>query len=722
MKQNLKRFGVWLIQTLRAVWKLLLAGAVMFALLLVIGSIVWKDYRAALIDSQTRQMELVVQSLADSIQFSLAEYDDRLDAAAEKREANPDSHPSLARSDTLCDIWLENENGEVIYSCYGVTAVCDLMLTDSGKGITYWQYHSGDQHYLVLKERAGEETVCLVVNSEVLYEQLVSDIHVGTNGYVMIKNADNRVVMHPEREQWGIDVLEGRRKLYNNAELEMSSLEELLTEQQEEVSGIRDYYSYWWTDPDVPRVHKISAYRHLTIGDSFWIVSAVVDYDDLYQPVAESFRKVTVLFVCVAVVLGLFIVLVFRLQQKERRNVTEINDLKSLNATLEELHRSEESLAHGQRLQLMGTLTGGIAHEFNNFLTPITGYADLIMADADPGSEIYDNALEISEAAQKAQDVVKQISSMSRKNVETVYESVSVEKLVNNTLKLVETNCPKQIVLKEELNLNGESVLGNSTQLQQVLLNICVNAIHAIGREEGMLTLRAEVVPRTELMHRLPEEKISYDWQNYIRISIADNGCGMDKDTMQHIFEPFFTTKKTGEGTGLGLALAEQIIRTHRGWICAESTIGKGTTFYIYLPVLEQQHAQEQLQWGQDHKLRILAADDNKKVLDLLETDFGRLGLEVVTCSRRGEVRSLLEDELFDVLAIDESLTGGSGVDFCMAIKGKYPDLTRIIMTNTPTREIVDARRHQVIDGYIVKPVSAGTLLEEIRTCQRRKG
>ena len=720
VKESLSLFKTRVKQTLSTLWPLLLLGAALFVLLAVVGGMVWQDYRTALIDSQTRQMELVVQSLADSIQFSLEEYNDRLDAAAQKLAENPDARLSLARSDTLRDVWIEDGNGEVVYSCYGVTAECDLMLTDSGSGITYWQYHSGDQHYLVLKKQVGEQTVCLVVDSEVLYQQLISDLHVGTNGYVMIKNADNRVILHPERKQWGIDVLEGRRKLYRE-DLEMSSLEELLRAQQEEASGIRDYYSYWWTDPDVPRVHKISAYRHLSIGSSFWIVSAVVDYDDLYKPVAESFQKVALLFLSIAVVMGLFLVLVFRLQQKERRNVTEINDLKSLNATLEELHRSEESLAHGQRLQLMGTLTGGIAHEFNNFLTPITGYADLIMAEADPGSEIYDNAAEISEAAQKAQDVVRQISSMSRKNVETVYEPVPVAKLVDNTRKLVETNCPKQVTLQEELHLNGEDVLGNATQLQQVLLNICINAIHAIGREEGTLTLRAESVPRSELAKRLPEEKISYDWQNYIRLSVSDNGSGMDKETLQHIFEPFFTTKKAGEGTGLGLALAEQIIRTHRGWICAESTLGKGTTFYIYLPVLEPQHAQEQLQWGQDSQLRILAADDNQKVLALLTTDFGRLGLEVVTCSRRGEVRTLLETEHFDVLAIDETLTGGSGVEFCMAIQGKYPSLTRIVMTNAPTREIVDARRHRVIDGYIVKPVSAATLLEEIRTCQRQK-
>ena len=252
-----------------------------------------------------------------------------------------------------------------------------------------------------------------------------------------------------------------------------------------------------------------------------------------------------------------------------------------------------------------------------------------------------------------------------------------------------------------------------------MLLNISINAIHAIGTEGGKLTIRGSVVPRSELAALFPEEKISEEWSSYVCLSVTDTGCGMDKETMQHIFEPFFTTKKTGEGTGLGLALADQIIRTHRGRIRAESTIGRGTTFYVYLPVLEQQQEREQLQWGVDSKLRILAADDNNKVLDLLDKDLSALGLSVSTCSRRGELRQLLEQQPFDVLAIDESLMSSSGVDFCMAIRGRYPGMTRIVMTNAPTREIVDARSHGVIDGYVVKPVSASTLLAQIRNSRK---
>lgn len=707
-------------QRIRSLLAPVAVGVVLLVLLGIVANVTWNDYRNALIDSQTRQLELVVQSTADSIQFSLDEYADRLDAAADKLRTNPLSRPTLARSDTLADLWIENSDGNVIYRCYGLTPMCDVLITRTSS-ISYWQYHRGDRHYLVMKKAVGDQTICLVIDSETLYQQLVSDIHVGTNGYIMVKNADNRVVMHPESEQWGIEVLEGRRKLYSNNELDMSSLSELLRAQQEKTSGIMDYYSYWWTDPSLPRVHKISAYRQLTLGDSFWIVSAVVDYDDLYQPVAESFRKMAVMFSSIALVMVLLTVFIFHLQQKNNRNAAQITSLQEVNEALEELHRSEEFLQHGQRLQLMGTLTGGIAHEFNNFLTPITGYADLIMADADPESEIYDNAREISEAAEKARDVVKQISAMSRRNVETIYDAVSVKKMLEQTRKLVETNCPKQIEILEQVDLNEEEVLGNMTQLQQVLLNICINAIHAIGKAEGTLTLSADVVPRGELLFRFPDEKIPEVWPSYVRIRIADNGSGMDKETLQHIFEPFFTTKKTGEGTGLGLALAEQIIRTHRGHICAESTLDKGSTFYIYLPVLEQEREREQLQWGQDNDLHILAAGDNQKVLSMLEKELGSLGLNVSICSRRGDVRTLLDSQPFDVLAIDESLTEGSGVDFCMSIRGKFPSLTRIIMTSAPSRELIDAKSHGVIDGYILKPVSASTLLEEIRACRKQK-
>ncbi|WP_455500429.1 ATP-binding protein [Gemmiger sp.] len=703
----------------RLIAQTLAVGLLTLLLFGAAGLAAWRDYRDTLIDSQTRQLELVVQSFADVMRYTLTEYSARLDAAAQKVRQNPAVLPNLSASDTIVDLWLEDADGNITAKRYGVEADCDVLLTRTD-GISFWQYHSGDRHYLVLKEDAGEETVCLVTDSEAFYEQLVSDIHVGENGYLVIKNDKNRIIMHPERAQWGLDILAGRLALHKDADLDLTSLQTLLDAQLTEESGIMDYYSYWWTDPDLPRVRKVSAFRRIDIGDSFWTVSAVLDYDDLYRPVAESFHKISHIFELGALVLLAIMAYIFSLLLKNRRSADKITALKEVNSALEELHRSEETLAHTQRLQLMGTLTGGIAHEFNNFLTPITGYADLIMAETDPDSEIYDNALEISEAAEKARDVVKQISAMSRKNVETVYETLKVDNLLDKTMKLVHTNCPRQVALQTDFAVGDACILGNATQLQQVLLNICVNGVHAMGAAGGTLTVGADVVERTALFSHFPDEKIPKDWEKYVCIRITDTGCGMDKDTLQHIFEPFFTTKKSGEGTGLGLAVAEQIIHTHRGWLCAESTPGKGSTFFLYLPVEEQIRRQEQLQWGQRHDLRILAADDNQKVLNLLEKDFGRLGLSITTCARREDMEGFLRDTPFDVLLIDESLTDASGVDFCMAIQNRYPALTRIVMVAAPTREIVDAKRHKVIDGYIVKPVAASTLMEVIRESRRK--
>ena len=185
-------------QTLRTLWVPLAIGVVTVAALAVVVGMVWKDYRTAMMDSQTRQMELVVQSTADSIRVLLEEYADRLDSIAGKAEGSKAFRPTVARSDTIRDVWLENSSGEVIYSCYGISAVCDVLITRT-EDISYWQYHSGDEHYLVMKKKAGDETACLVVDSTVMYQQLISEIHVGRNGYIMIKNDDNLVVMPRSR-------------------------------------------------------------------------------------------------------------------------------------------------------------------------------------------------------------------------------------------------------------------------------------------------------------------------------------------------------------------------------------------------------------------------------------------------------------------------------------------------------------------------------------------
>lgn len=399
----------------------------------------------------------------------------------------------------------------------------------------------------------------------------------------------------------------------------------------------------------------------------------------------------------------------------------EIKNLKELNALLENVQKSEDAIAHQERLQIMGTMTGGIAHEFNNFLTPIMGHAELLMMELPEGSDEQDSAKEILEASEKAMDVVKQISSLSRKNVETVYKCIPVKKMMQRALKMITSVCPPQVHLESELQVEQENILGNTTQLNQVLLNICVNAIHAIGKKEGTIHVKCEVISRESLAGFLDKE-LPDTWTDYIYISIRDNGCGMEKETLRQIFDPFFTTKKGGEGTGLGLALVEQIVTSHKGYVFAESQPGVGSCFHIGLPVLQADQPEETVHVGERHEIRMVFADDNAKVLELLRRSFDKIGMQIQTCMTVEELSANLAEKEADVLVVEESIEEQSGVDFCMSIAGKYPKMLKLVSIESISREIVEAKKKGIINGYVEKPLSDRNVLESVRECQKEQG
>lgn len=695
---------------------------ILLVLLVLLGIRTWHVYKNTLMDNQKEQLMLVSKTLGQNMEASLSEYEDTLSFLCRVEEENQGSpafyEEFITEQDIFDDLQWEDEAGNVIQSARGLSLTYEIQLAQPGPYTTFWQCRDPDDsiHLSMRRKLKNGGTLALIIDEEQYYHDLISDIHVGTNGYIVIKDSKGLLIMHPSKKQWGIDVIEGRKKLFPG--LDYHSLSDMIDEQILEESGIYEYESYWWTDPSLPRVRKVAAHTHVDLREDFWIVSAVVDYSDFYTPIAAGFRSILMVFVGVLAVFMIMAVLIGKLLLDQKRATSEIEYLRELNETLKEIHRSEETIAHQQRLQVMGAMTGGIAHEFNNFLTPIMGHADLLMADLPEDSDIYDSAREIYEASEKAQEMIRQISAMSRKNVETVFKSVAAGPMLHRSLKMIDTICPAQIRIIEENRLDKEAFLGNTTQINQVLLNLCNNAIHAIGRQEGKILVRSECVEREVVEKRFSSESVSGDWKRYIHVSVKDNGCGMDSSTLRHIFEPFYTTKKTGEGTGLGLSLADQIIHAHHGYLCAESAPGKGSTFHIYLPVLEPGTDTEQLQWGQSQMLTIAVADDNKKILELLERRFARLDIAIRTCTKREELRALLQKEPVDVLAIDESLEDGDGIEFCMSIQGTYPDMLKIIMTDSVTREVVEAKSRKIIDDYVEKPVSDTTLLAAIHSCR----
>lgn len=695
----------------------------LFLFLTAAGVGVWKKYRDRLMENQFEQLQISARSLAGSMETSMKEYIwdfHILESIQDHETATPweDTQKYSAYlnegNSFVEDVFWINKDGEFLGSISGKKFQDPVFLTESKEGIYFLQMEDEKgKRYIVLKEKPfTEKQFCIAVYEEEYYQKLISRIRVGENGYVVVKNSDGKIIMHPEDEQWGIDVIEGRKELYPN--LDLSSLERMVEEQKSGREGISQYYSYWWTDPELPRVYKVSAYAPVDLGGDFWVVSAVMDYDEFYEPIRDGFINICLIASGIFLLVFLLFVFLGKMSSDRKKSEGEIKYLKELNALLEEVHQGEEKIAHQQRLQIMGTMTGGIAHEFNNFLTPIMGYAEILMMELPPDSEQYDSACEIYEASEKAKEVVRQISSLSRKNVETVYRLMPAQKLFTRAVKMVESICPVHVKLTADIQAGEAKILGNATQINQVILNICVNAVHAIGKKEGMLEIRVRLCRRQELPGHVAERFLDL-WKEYLTITITDNGCGMDKEVLKHIFDPFFTTKKGGEGTGLGLALAEQIILSHKGCIYAESQQGKGSCFRIYLPVTE---AETEIVSGQEEKhYRIIVADDNAKVLQMLEKNFSRLGIEIKTCMRVDTLKQCLEEQEADVLFIDERLADGSGVEFCMAAAGKYPGMLKIIMADYMTRELAEAKKRGIIDNCVEKPVSDTVLLEAIRQC-----
>lgn len=709
---------------------------ILFLLILLgfggMGYRVWKQYSETLMQNQYDQLSNSSKILSESLETSMKEYEwdyEMLhnievmmqDEAGNYRIQNTDVFIKKMKryleeeTTYVCDLFWQDENGNFISSLSGKVYTDSVCFTETDQGIGIYQMEDDkDQKYLVLHYlEPSENQICMVVNEETFYTNLISSIKVGTNGYVVIKNSEGKIIMHPKGEQWGIDVIEGRKEMYPH--LDLSSLENMIEKQKEGGEGILEYDSYWWTKPNLPKVHKVSAYSPADLGGDFWVVSAVIDYDDMYRPIRQGFTRI--LFIMCGILLLIIILLIFvgRLVFDRQKSAAEIIYLRELNSLLEEVHQSEENIAHQERLQIMGTMTGGIAHEFNNFLTPIMGYAELLMMELPEDSEEYDSAHEIYEASEKAKDVVRQISTLSRKNVETVYKSIPAQKLMQRAVKMISSVCPPQVTLEEQMDLDHTWILGNATQINQVLLNISVNAIHAIGKQKGTIRILARRVKRNSLSRELAD-KLRESWEDYVEIQIRDTGCGMNQETMKRIFDPFFTTKKGGEGTGLGLALAEQIMMSHKGYISVESKPGVGSTFYLYLPAMDTE--QKMIVPIASGKYRIVIADDNAKVLKLMEKNFRKIGIEIITCRDVEKLKEYLEEAETDVLYIDETLEDGSGVEFCMSISGKYPQMKKIVMAAHITRELAEAKQHGIIDAYVEKPVSEVTLLDAVRQCE----
>ena len=383
---------------------------------------------------------------------------------------------------------------------------------------------------------------------------------------------------------------------------------------------------------------------------------------------------------------------------------------------LEEEKRAqlEEQLRQAQKMETMGRLAGGIAHDFNNILQAIHGYVDMCLEEVAVDNQIHEDLTEVMKATNRAKDLVQQILAFSRKDAQE-RKPVRVHLLVREAIKLLKASLPATVEIHQNINNYCAPVLANQGQIHQVVMNLCTNAAHAMKENGGELKVCLEMVT-AEAAFVQAHPKLSAN--KYLQLTISDQGVGMKREVMDRIFEPFFTTKGVGEGTGLGLSVVHGIIQTHGGDISVESELGKGTTFCVYLPAVEEDaeeptHLVEAPQNGQGS---ILFVDDEEMVSSVIARILERSGYKVTTKNNAPDALQTFRTSprKFDLVITDQMMPQMTGVKFARELLNLRADLPIILLSGFSETATPENAKEMGIREYIKKPVVASDLTKTI--------
>lgn len=387
-------------------------------------------------------------------------------------------------------------------------------------------------------------------------------------------------------------------------------------------------------------------------------------------------------------------------------NIADVTDRKSL----------QEQLLQAQKMEAVGTLAGGIAHDFNNMLAVIQGYSELLLFDRQEGTKEFKAINAIRTSAERGADLVRAILAFSRK-IETNLRPVDLNHEVEQARKLLSRTIPKMISVDVSLDDALKTISADPVQIEQVILNLALNAQHAISGNRGRILIETRNVVLDEYYCRT---HVDLSPGHHVLLAVSDNGHGMEKEVLDHIFEPFFTTKDVGEGTGLGLAMVYGIVLGHKGHIECYSEVGAGTTFKIYFPIIDSESqfetkAPEMVACSGSETVMIV--DDEPYLTELGENLLSAAGYKIITAVNGKEAVEIYKEKKDEISLIL--------LDLAMPTMGGKECLTKLVEIDPDVKVIIasgysaEATRLELggtgIKGFIEKPFNLNQMLLTIR-------